>query len=278
MKPVSRTAYYCCGIRALDARSRHPVCGDTFAERFIDDDAARAIVEKFRRFRAPNVGNVARHRIIDDLLRERLATTPDCRVLLIGTGFDTRAYRLAGGRWVEFDEPELVALKNARLPAAEARNELTRVPIAFDAESLAERLAPFADASAIVVVEGVLVYLREAQVRGLARAVRETYDRPTLICDVMTRAFFEHYGRPIHRQLAELGARFVFEGKSPLTVIESEGFRAVRRESIVGRAAALGMFKVPRRVLDLFPRTLRDGYTVATLEVAHPSSSVRSSA
>ena len=84
----------------------------------MDDEAWRAF-EPFRQFTAPNVSNATRARIIDDLVRERLAVTPDLRVILIGAGFDSRAFRLKGGRWLEVDEPQVFAWKEPRLPAAE---------------------------------------------------------------------------------------------------------------------------------------------------------------
>jgi hypothetical protein len=31
MKPISQTAFYCCGVRMQDAESEKPVCGDVFA-------------------------------------------------------------------------------------------------------------------------------------------------------------------------------------------------------------------------------------------------------
>jgi len=37
MKPISNTAFYCCGIRMRDAGSQHPVCGDQFAKVFMNE-------------------------------------------------------------------------------------------------------------------------------------------------------------------------------------------------------------------------------------------------
>ena len=59
-------------------------------------DEGREIAERFRRYPRPNSSNVGRHRIIDDLLRDELTREPDARVVLIGAGFDSRAFRLAG--------------------------------------------------------------------------------------------------------------------------------------------------------------------------------------
>jgi hypothetical protein len=63
--PVARTAFYCCVIRADDAALAAPVCGDTFASRFLDDTIRRDLAPLLQ-FRPPALSNVGRHRIIDD--------------------------------------------------------------------------------------------------------------------------------------------------------------------------------------------------------------------
>ena len=136
MKPVSKTAFYCTGVRALDARQANPACGDQYAERFMDEEAWKAF-EPFRRFTGPNISNAARHRMIDDLLRDRLSAAPALEVVIIGAGFDSRAFRLAGGRWLEVDEPQVFAWKEPRLPAAGSQNPLTRLAVDFETDSLA---------------------------------------------------------------------------------------------------------------------------------------------
>ena len=135
MKPVSKTAYYCCAVRALDAGTSRPACGDHIAQRFMTPEAW-ALFEPFRDLGPPNASNVVRHRLIDDRLRAAIQARPDVGVVIIGAGFDTRAFRLPGGRWVELDEPSIIALKEAQLPARESPNPLTRVAIEFDREPL----------------------------------------------------------------------------------------------------------------------------------------------
>jgi methyltransferase (TIGR00027 family) len=268
MKPVSRTAYYCCGVRALDAASSAPVCDDLFAERFMTAEAW-TLFEPFRGLAAPNASNVVRHRIIDDLLRTAIRTHPEQGVVIIGAGFDTRAFRLPGGRWVELDEPAVMAEKEVQLPAREAPNPLTRVPIAFGREPLAAALAPFRDLPRpVVVVEGVLPYLTDAEVRGLLDAIRTTFDDPTIICDLTTRRFARTHARRIGKILRELGAPYGRLQSESLELIRDAGFRLTHRRSIVGRAAELGLVKLPRWLLATMLRSLRDGYTVATFETA----------
>jgi methyltransferase (TIGR00027 family) len=267
-QPVSKTAYYCCGVRALDAAASHPVCGDQYAGRFMTAEAW-ALFEPFRVLRAPNASNVARHRIIDDLLRARLARRPETTVVIVGAGFDARAFRLPGGRWVELDEPALITLKEAKLPAREAPNPLTRVPIRFEHESLEVTLAPFRHLSdPVVVLEGVLPYLSAAEVRGLLQAIRNTFSSPTLICDLTTPAFARRYAGKIGKRFRELGAHYGRLEVEPLPLIHAAGFRLTTRESAVGQAAALGMLRIPRWLLATVLRSLRDGYSVASFEPA----------
>ena len=192
-------------MRALDAETASPICGDTFAARFMTPEAWQTF-EPFRDLGPPNASNVARHRMIDDVLRARLAARPDTGVVIIGAGFDTRAFRLTGGRWLELDEPAAIELKEARLPAHDAPNPLTRVPIQFDREPLAAALTPFRDlVEPIVVVEGVLPYLTEAEISALARTVRGAWTNPTLVCDLMTLTFARRYGGKIGRRLRGSG-------------------------------------------------------------------------
>lgn len=265
MKPISRTAFYCTGVRALDARTTAPLCGDRYAERFMDDEAWR-LFAPFRRFHAPNASNVVRHRMIDELLRARLIARPQLRVVLVGAGFDARAYRLAGGRWLEVDEAPLLAFKEPRLPAVKCPNPLQRIAIDFATESLAEKLAPFAaqdrQSPAVAVVEGVLMYLSEAQIRSLAATLRDLFPDLEIVCDVATKLFFERYGRRLHARIRDLGTGFTLPDRPLEALFADEGFAQLQSASIPGRAAELGAFSLLTRLAVRLLPSLRDGYTI----------------
>lgn len=116
---------------------------------------------------------VARHRFIDDALR---AAGPIDQLVLLGAGYDTRAYRFAdqlrGARVFEVDHPATSARKAtivgelaADLPAV----DLTRVEVDFETQALDERLLAhgFArGARTFVVWEGVSMYLTRRAIEG----------------------------------------------------------------------------------------------------------------
>jgi len=189
----------------------------------------------------------------------------------IGAGFDTRAFRLPGGRWVELDEPAIIAVKETHLPASDAPNPLTRVAIAFGHDPLAAALTPFCDhLKPVVVLEGVFSYLSAAELRGLLDAIRATFANPTIVCDLTTLAFARRHGGKIGKQLRELGAPYGRLEVEPLEVFQAAGFRLTSRQSIVGRAVSLGLLRIPGWLLATVLRSLRDGYTIATFEPTPP--------
>ena len=253
-----------------DAASARPVCNDTLAARFLTDDARRG-VEPLLRFQAAASSNVARHRIIDDLLRAALAQDAVRRVILAGAGFDTRAFRLPGGRWWELDDRELLAFKEQRLPAVSAPNPLTRVPVSFESETLASHLEPLGgNDPALVVIEGVTMYLADETLESVARAVRTALPRATLICDIMTPAFARSFSRGLQMELARMGASFGPRREQPRRIIERAGYTVRTRHSIPGRAAQAGSLRIPRWVLATVLRGLRDGYMVHVFEPGAP--------
>src|SRR5690242_10441569 len=86
---ISKTAYYTLGVRAWDATLPKPVCGDTFAKIFMNEDAQN-MWQEFKNDLRPNASNASRHAIIDGQVAEVLLSHSSALVVIIGAGFDTR--------------------------------------------------------------------------------------------------------------------------------------------------------------------------------------------
>ncbi|HEX8889098.1 MAG TPA: SAM-dependent methyltransferase [Pyrinomonadaceae bacterium] len=268
MKPISRTAFYCCGIRMQDAENDNPLCGDTYARAFMNEEALK-FLETFKDDVGPNIGNVVRHRIIDDLLRRELEVNPSERILIIGAGFDTRAYRLKGGSWIEFDEPQVIAYKNERLPAGQSANELERIAVDFATEPLAEKLLPFATRKQVtVVIEGVLMYLEENQIKELLQTLGQHFPKHKLICDLMNRDFFEKHARPIHGKIASLGAPFKFIADEPAKVFRESGYELTEQIPIVQKVVEFTRPNLTEEELKSLPASLPQGYDIYVFELS----------
>lgn len=270
MKPISKTAFFCCGSRMEDARSGRSLCGDTYAGLFMDGEGMR-ILESFKDERKPKASAVARHRIIDDLLRKELSASNDLLTVVIGAGFDSRAYRLGGGVWVELDEPQVFAFKDSRLPVSDCPNKLHRIPIDFATESVVEKLSRFSEYyPVVVVIEGVLPYLDEEKIRGLLGSLRLVFPRHKLICDVMTRRFLDKYGKTLRKQIARLGVHIGEMVEDPDKIIRLDGYRLVERVSIVEtqlKFAGSWRLWFPLPVARAIWPTATSGYTVCEYDL-----------
>ena len=187
----SRTAEAVCLFRATDQRraSGERILDDPYAKLFLGPVArtALATIEATGRIGtlaeqyAPGIVTyvLARHRYIDDCLAAVLHG-PVSQVVLLGAGYDTRAYRFAAalhGRPVfELDFPA-TSRRKARIAEAHAHElpqaNVRRVEIDFLTENLEDALVSAGfqtGAQTFFVWEGVAMYLTRSAVKDtLAR-------------------------------------------------------------------------------------------------------------
>jgi methyltransferase (TIGR00027 family) len=166
-----------------------------------------------------------RKRFIEDTVRASLAAGSR-QVVVVGAGFDTLATRLASAypqaRFIEVDHP---ATQRAKRLAIDERRNLHFVAANLAEVRLQNALAGGAyrrDAPSVFVIEGLLMYLTDAQIAVLFAAIAELQRAPgTLVFTVMEPA---SDGRPRFHNATPLVTR--------LLSLWSEPFRsAMRREA-----------------------------------------------
>ncbi|CAA0125960.1 Putative S-adenosyl-L-methionine-dependent methyltransferase [Mycolicibacterium vanbaalenii] len=267
MNPISKTAFFCCGIRADDARSPASICSDIYAEDFMTGEGM-AVYAPFSGSTRRNASNVVRARIFYDEMARRLKANKDLQIINIGTGFDSRAYRLAGGRWFEFDEAAIIEHKNTILATESCPNVLRRIAVDFSAGELPAALRECdPTAETLIVIEGVFMYLDKTQVHQLLTTLSDIFPDHTLICDLMDRVFFDRHMGKLYEQIRALGSEFKFVEQRPEETFVHLGYRQPRPPvSIVDRAREFKAFRIPAVAMRTALRTLRDGYRVHTFE------------
>jgi methyltransferase (TIGR00027 family) len=133
-----------------------------------------------------------RKRFIEDAMRASLAAGSR-QVVVIGAGFDTLAARLAAefpqARFIEIDHPATQAAKRL---AIDERGNLDFIAADLAARPLQDALAGGAyrrDAPSVFVIEGLLMYLTDAQIAALFAAIAQLQRASgTLIFTVMEPA------------------------------------------------------------------------------------------
>jgi methyltransferase (TIGR00027 family) len=172
---VSDTARWTALHRATESARADALFSDPLAERLAGEHG-RAIVAGVPRITRNGWWLVARTKIIDDAIADAIDSGCD-RVLNLAAGLDTRPYRLnlpPDFTWVEADLPALLAEKARLLADEQPRCRLTRS--AVDLADPRARDAFLTDAlagstKALVLTEGLLMYLDDRDVSALSQAI-----------------------------------------------------------------------------------------------------------
>ena len=206
---VSWTARAVCEYRAIAAMHPDPQLrnGDNLASQFCaplrlprDYEAAREVMAvNLEAYAGYFFVNARTHHI--DRWVERAAAQGARQVVVLGAGFDSRAYRFAGRwpklRFFEVDLPPMVDAKRqavervlGSLPAA-----VRYVPIDFDTQSLATALTAAgyrAKDKTLFILEGVTMYVNAAGIDAtLAFIAQHAAPGSTVVFDYVYRQVIE---------------------------------------------------------------------------------------
>jgi methyltransferase (TIGR00027 family) len=215
---ASRTAQYMALFRALETgRGRGRLFTDTLARRFLPPrlravaalarlPGAGLAVERILDYRWPGAraSGVARTRLIDDWTVQALDAGAE-QVVILGSGFDARAYRLpsvAAARVFEVDQPATIDAKREAIRAARGRlpDNVAFLPVDFSLGGLGESLTKAgldAERPTCVIWEGVTHYLS-------AEAVADTLDEIASLVAPSSRLLFTY----VHRGVIDGSVQF----------------------------------------------------------------------
>jgi methyltransferase (TIGR00027 family) len=255
---VSDTARWVAMYRALESQRPDALFRDTYAER-LAGARGREILEKMPRgLRQSAWPMVIRTKLIDDLILEAVAAGAD-RVLNLAAGLDTRPYRLvslpASLRWIEADLPGIVDEKERALARETARCRLTRDRV--DLANVDERRA-FLDRAldgasrAIVVTEGLLLYLDDESVRSLARDLAARPAARSWIIDPLSPRVLRMMQKHIAGRMAA-DATMRFAPANGVAFYEELGWRAEVVRPLLHEAARLHRLPLFLRPFALLP-------------------------
>ena len=122
---------------------------------------------------------------LDAVTHDFLAGHPNGVVLHLGCGLDGRFWRVDNGKveWYDLDMPPVIELRQKFYPTLE-RYHLIAASVT-DLEWM--EMVKAAGRPVLVVAEGLLMYLNEAEVRRILLQLQETFPGCRLIADVFSR-------------------------------------------------------------------------------------------
>lgn len=160
--------------------------------------------------------------VFDEWVRKQLAAAPEAVVIHLGCGLDSRVLRVGadGPKWYDVDFPQVIAERKRffsetgtyRMISADVRERdwLERIP---------ER------GEAIVVMEGMSMYLTSGELRGLTGNLSRCFARVQCLMDCYSElaAKLSRYKNPIN----DVGVTEVYGMDDP-TVLQGDGFVFVK--------------------------------------------------
>lgn len=209
-----------------------PLYGKAWVSRrglFLRDQSAEVIWEKEgfplkgkakSRWLACNMG--MRAAVFDRWTARMLQENPGAVVLHLGCGLDSRVNRVAhpGSRWYDVDFPEVIAERRRYFGETET-DRMT----ASDVRQPDWLKALSGEGTAIVVMEGISMYLQTAERKQLLRHLKERFVHVKLLMDTYTTfaARATKYKNPIN----SVGVTQVYGFDGPEELTGDTGFRFV---------------------------------------------------
>ncbi|MCA1828426.1 MAG: SAM-dependent methyltransferase [Myxococcales bacterium] len=251
---VSDTARWVAVYRAWESARPDALFRDPLADR-LAGERGRAIAAAAPKQARSGWPMITRTKLIDDLIAQSLAEGCD-RVVNLAAGLDTRPYRLdlpASLTWIEADLPGMIDEKERLLAGETPRCRLTRERV--DLSDAAARAAfldrALAGASkALVITEGLLIYLDDEQVRALARDLARPAAR-WWILDVTSAAIVAMIQKGMGKHLDN--APMKFAPRDGVAFFEKIGWKARDIRSIYRAAVRFRRVPLVMRLFAVFP-------------------------
>jgi methyltransferase (TIGR00027 family) len=239
---VSDTALMVAACRAMETTEPDGFIRDPFAERLAGARGmaiARGVpILEWMRF-----GVGIRAKFIDEILTDALRDGHIRTVLNLGSGLDTRPWRLqlpSALRWIEADFPAMLEYKREKLADAMPHCRLEQV--AADLSDAQQRQKVFENVGtmeALMITEGLLMYLPRVGLMELAARASQSSGVRHWLLDVVSEEMMRMSGGGNQSVVENLRPKDHLVGQAILDAASGSGWTvAIKRTYAEGGAAA----------------------------------------
>lgn len=244
LNSISDTARWVALYRAWETERPDAIFRDPHA-RQLAGARGEEIVRTIPRARAAAWAMVVRTAVIDELLLDLIRHQHVDTVVNLAAGLDARPWRLAlppALRWIDVDLPEILEHKTKTIGDASAhcRYESIHADLT-DAETRRNVLGRLADESgrAVVLSEGLLIYLTASQVSSLSRDLYAAERFLWWITDLATPRLLAMMSRSWGKSADAANAPFQFAPAEGPKFFETSGWRVTSSRYFLAEARRL---------------------------------------
>ena len=193
-----------------------------------------------------STGVIARTVVFDELVSDFIKKNPDCTVVNIACGLDTRFYRMDNGKitWYNLDLPETIAIRN------QIFEESGRVStIGISALDPAWSKEVKVRGKMLFIIEGLSMYLTAEENGKILKIIKDNFDNACILMECLAKAWVKKEG--IEKSIQQTGSKFVFgadhfEDLGNMTT----GYHKIKDDNIL---RGMELFSSAYRLLALLP-------------------------
>ena len=188
--------------------------------------------------KAMHSGVIARTIVLDRLVKAYLAGHGGAVVVNIACGLDTRCYRVSGySHWYNLDLPESIAVRERLLPESGSISQIAMSAMDDWGGMIRE------SGDALVIIEGLTMYLSEADVQRIFDVIARRFPRVTVLVEVMNPLVVRNFKE---KSIEGSHAKFTWGIRSGQALAALlPGFQLVEEHSLTeGMAEFLPIYKV----------------------------------
>lgn len=269
MNNISETAYLVAMYRALETERKDALFQDSLA-RQLAGGLGKVLVQVIGNKQQITSAIAIRTYLIDELILQVVESEKINVVVNLAAGLDTRPYRLPlplSLRWIEVDLPEITSYKDEELKDEQPVCFLERVHL--DLTNIHLRKTLFSKINsigkALIITEGLLSYLSEAEVASLAI---DMFEQPNfnwwlfeLTSSLALKHYHQHHTRRIFDQYFANGNQtLLFAPENGVEFFQQYGWNCSEVRSIWKESLRLRREMKFARIVDNLMRSFAQKY------------------
>lgn len=190
-------------------------------------------------------GVIARTIVFDELVKDFINKNPDCTVVNIACGLDTRFYRMDNGRiiWYNVDLPETIEVRDAIYHES---GRVSTIGISATDPAWVDKVTK--RGKMLFIIEGLSMYLTSDENAQMLSIIRDKFDNATVLMECLAKKWVnkEH----TEKSIQDTGAKFVF-GADTFDDLgkAADGFRCIKNDDIIrGMSVIMPVLKPFRKL------------------------------
>lgn len=178
---------------------------------------------------AMSSGVIARTLVFDELVKAFIDANPDCTVVNIACGLDTRFYRMDNGKltWYNLDLPETIEIRDQ---IYQESGRVSTIGISALDPSWPDKVK--VRGKMLFIIEGLSMYLTAEENAGILKIIRDNFDNAYILMECLAKMWVKKEN--VEKSIQQTGAKFIFGADSfeDLGKI-AEGYHKVKDDNIL---------------------------------------------